>query len=234
MRKTCLTFIILSIMTSFYGCRPVPDFLKECQSGHFAMNERTDISSAMDTKGYYIATNCPDSTYFPPLLFHDDGAVGELTFKKQELEKERASKFNMYGNTVVIHQKSIPYTYCNGGGHYVLSGNTLTVDKYCETRNEKLANTKWSLVKMKFIIENRHSIRLIKCLAFSKKYNEPTVTDQNVLYEFVPVRKTLPSSGVGAKGLWFAWKDKKEFRKWKRLLISWKKKDGGKSYEINN
>lgn len=224
----------LSIQIHLYGCHPVPDFLKEWQSGYFEMNERTDISLAMNIEGYYIATSCADSTYFPPLLFHDDGTVGELKFKKHEFEKERVRNFNMYGNTVVAHMKSIPYTYCNSGGHYVLSGDTLVMDRYREIRNEKLANTKWSLAKLKFIIEDRHHIRLIQCQYFSKKHKELTTVSKKILFEFVPVKKTLPSSGVGVKGLWFTWKDKKEFRKWKKHIRMWEKGEGGKSYEISN
>ena len=234
MSKTCLTFAILSILTGLYGCRPVPDFLKECPSGFFVMNERTNISLSMSIEGYYIPTDCADSTYFPPLLFHNDGTVGELTFKKREFEKERVINFNMYGNTVVAHLKSIPYTYCNSGGHYVLSGDTLIIDKYREIRNDKLASTKWSLTKLKFIIEDRHHIRLIQSQHFSKRDNKLTTVSSKRLFEFVPVKKTLPFAGVGIKNLWFVWKDKKEFRKWKKHIKMWKKEEGGKSYEISN
>lgn len=223
-----LHFILLSIMLSVCLCNCDlyrPDFLPEWQTARFRAGENTHIDQLIDIDGYYIAANYSDSTRFVPFLFYEDGTFGEMPFRKNYNANFRIENLDMYkdsivcyqNDSIIYYQKRAPYTFCTGG-HYVISKDTLIVDKYFE-----IFRNVWALVKLKFLPVDRLHLRMVQCQYFSVKHDGIITVDKNEIYEFVPVKRKLPSMGVRIRNQKFVWRNKKDFVEWKRSVKSQKR-----------
>lgn len=225
MNKIKSMFLSIILMLCLYSCKTITlDFRPEWQSGLFHLDECTDIDSFVDINGYYVAANYSDSTRFVPFLFYEDGTFGEMPFRKNYNANFRIENLDMYkdsivcyqNDSIIYYQKRVPYTFCTGG-HYVISKDTLIVDKYFE-----IFRNVWVLVKLKFLPVDRLHLRMVQCQYFSVKHDGIITVDKNEIYEFVPVKRKLPSMGVGIRNQKFVWRSKKDFVEWKRYVKSQK------------
>lgn len=215
-----LHFILLSIMLSVCLCNCDlyrPDFLPEWQTARFRAGENTHVDQLIDIDGYYIASPYTDSVRTLPFLLYNDGTFGNFRFQKSKYYEQKPRYIDMYNDTIVyIILNTGNYTYCKGG-HYVIDKDTILVDQYYDT-----ASSIYGLMKLKFVIIDRQHVRLVQRQYLSLKHNGIVTKKTDELYEFIPVKRKLPSFGVSIKDaekeVWYKKEDYKEFNRqyWRR------------------
>ena len=207
-------FVMYSIVMTlcFCGCEVMrPDYLPEWQSGLFSLDENTHIEELIDIDGYYIAVDYSDSTRNLPFLLYNDGTFGTFDFRKTIDAKNKIRWMDMYDTSIVDSNNPYNYIYCMGG-HYVVNKDTIIVDKYYDT-----ASLLRGLCKLKFVIMDRQHLHFVQIQYFSVKHNGIITKNIDELYEFIPVKRKLPSTGVSIKFMEKSvWKDEKEWKIWKR------------------
>lgn len=211
MKRLLYAAMALCIVLCLYNCNVTYDFRPEWQTARFKANEDTQIDMFLDTDGYYTAANYSDSVRTLPFILYNDGSFGPFQFLWSANYAAKPRDIDMCNDSLIDMNKSAAYYYCQGG-HYVIREDTIIADLYYYT-----TSAMYGLFKLKFTIVDRQHLRLVQRQYFSLKHDGIITENADELYEYIPVKRKLPSTGVHSRWSHKAlWDNETERKAWKR------------------